>query len=185
MNQRSATVLLPLLVGLAVGCSSQPQTGDVVFSEGHETDPRDNGRPVKLIAAALGVEAQVFRDAFSRVTPAKNGHPSGELARRNKQVLMEALVPHGITNDRLDKVSNFYRYQPQRGGLWKHEPAEARALIENGRVVRVEITNPGFGYTTAPSVTIAGHPDVRLVAEIAFDEELRRNGRVVAVEVRE
>jgi hypothetical protein len=59
-------------------------TMPVKFSGGHETDRRDGGRPVVLVAAGLGVKPEVFRDAFSNVRPAKNGKPSGEEARRNK-----------------------------------------------------------------------------------------------------
>lgn len=155
--------------------------GSVVFEGGHETDPRDGGRPVVLIAAALGVESQVFRDAFSGVTPARGGHPSPELARRNKQVLMEALGPHGITNDRLDEVSNRYRYRPGRGRLWTHRPATAVARIEGDRVVGFEITDPGYGYTTPPTITVVGHPDVRAIATIAFDPDFTRNGRLATL----
>ena len=57
----------------------------VVFSEGHDTDPRDHGRPVALVAGALGVTSEVFRDAFSRVHPAgPDRGPSPEEARANK-----------------------------------------------------------------------------------------------------
>src|SRR5688500_17958881 len=45
----------------------------VTISGGHQTDARDNGRPVVLIAAALGVPTEVFRTALSGVTPAENG----------------------------------------------------------------------------------------------------------------
>ena len=41
----------------------------VTFSGGHETYPRDHGRPVVLVAAALNVKPEVFRKAFSGVTP--------------------------------------------------------------------------------------------------------------------
>ncbi len=47
--------------------------------------------PVALIAAALGVESQVFRDAFSGVHPARGRGPTDAEARANKQVLMAAL----------------------------------------------------------------------------------------------
>ena len=50
----------------------------VVFSGGHETDGRDGGRPVILIAAALKVKPEVFRAAFSGVHPARGGGPSGQ-----------------------------------------------------------------------------------------------------------
>ena len=50
--------------------SDHYETGEVVFSGGFGTEEQDRGRPVRLIASALGVKSQVFRDAFSGVTPA-------------------------------------------------------------------------------------------------------------------
>src|SRR5437588_6288417 len=116
-----AAMALPVLVLTVTGQRAGAAAGademrvPVTFTGGHEIDPRDHGRPVALIAAALGVKPEIFRDAFSRVTPAKNGKPTGDEARRNKEILMKALGPHGITNERLDEVSNYYRYQPQKG----------------------------------------------------------------------
>lgn len=157
--------------------------GTVTIRGGYETDARDRGRPVALIAAALGVEPQVFRDAFSGVTPARGGDPTPAHARANKQVLMDALGPHGVTNDRLDEVSNYYRYQPQDGGLWQHTPAQASAVIEDGKVVAVEITNAGSGYTTPPQITIAGHGNVQIEATIEFSTDLKTNGRVTSLSI--
>jgi hypothetical protein len=96
----------------------------VVFSGGYETVPRDRGRPVVLIAAALGVPSDVFRKAFSRVRPAPAGtRPDPQQVRKNKEVLLKALGPYGVTNDRLDEVSNYYRYVRSRGELWPTKPA--------------------------------------------------------------
>ena len=87
------------LAELPKGVSRVP----VEFSGGHETDPRDGGRPVVLIAAALGVAPEVFRDAFSQVRPARGGRePEPAQVRQNKSVLMKALGKHGITNEKLD-----------------------------------------------------------------------------------
>lgn len=157
--------------------------GTVQIRGGYETDPRDHGRPVVLIAAALGVEDQVFRDAFSRVTPARDGHPSPALAQRNKQVLMDALSRHGITNDRLDEVSNFYRYQPQRGDVWRHQPARVTAVFDNGKVTGFKIVDAGYGYTTPPRISLAGYGSVRVEAELGFSQDFRKNGRLVGVKV--
>src|SRR5262245_37904643 len=99
-----ATAALLLIVSAAI--SAAESRLPVTFSGGHETDSRDHGRPVVLVAGALGVKPEVFREAFSGVRPAKNGKPSGEEARRNKDALMKVLQPHGVTNDRLDEVSN-------------------------------------------------------------------------------
>ena len=69
--------------GMRAWCD--PGTGltraPVVFSGGHETDPRDRGRPVILIAAALGVPADVFRAAFTHVHPP----PQGRAPRRKRR----------------------------------------------------------------------------------------------------
>jgi len=57
----------------------------VVFSSGYETVPVDHGRPVVLIAAALNVPPEIFRDAFSSVTPAPAGEaPDPGQVRLNK-----------------------------------------------------------------------------------------------------
>ena len=150
----------------------------VTFSGGHETVPVDHGRPVVLIAAALGVKDEVFRDAFSRVHPAGpgSGGPSREEAQANKKVLMDALGKFGITNERLDTVSNFYRYPPGRGNLWKTTPATANALVKNGAVIGYEIISGGAGYSTPPSVSVAK-------VEITFGKDFETNGAVSAITV--
>src|SRR6476646_5723851 len=126
----SRTIALAVLAALFTVLHA-PGAGEtkapVVFSGGHETDPKDRGRPVVLIAAALGVKTEVFRDAFSGVRPAKDGKPSKEEAERNKDVLRRALKPHGVTNGRLDEVFDYYRYKPGKGKLWKTTPAKAYA----------------------------------------------------------
>lgn len=162
------------------GCSPGPR---VVIDGGHDTDPRDNGRPVALIGPALGVTPEIFRKAFSGVTPARGGHPSGEEARANKDALMSVLGPHGVTNERLDEVSNFYRYKPQDGGLWRHSSAEVSAVIKDGKLTGFIITDPGYGYTTPPAVTVVGFPDAKIKAEISFGTELNSNGRLSTLEI--
>ena len=128
------------LADLPPGVSRVP----VEFSGGHETDGRDGGRPVVLIAAALGVTPDVFRDAFSQVRPARGGRePEPAQVRQNKEVLMKALGKHGITNDRLDTVSNYYRYQRSRNELWPTEPAVANALVKEGGGIGYEIVSGG------------------------------------------
>lgn len=90
---------------------------------------------------------------------------------------------HGITNDRLDEVSNFYRYRPEDGELWRHAPARAKAIIEDGRVTGFRITSSGSGYTTPPRVTVAGHEDLRVEATLGFSTDLRENGRVTELKI--
>lgn len=160
-------------------------TGTVVFRGGYETDPRDHGRPVNLIAAALGVKPQVFRDAFSNVRPARNGAPSEMRARANKQVLLDALGKHGITNERLDTVSNYYRYQPHQGETWKHTPAKATAIIKDGKVTGFKITNPGSGYSSPPRITVAGHENLQVTAELKFSQNFQENGSIKSLKITE
>ena len=162
---------------------NQASDGNVVLLGGFETDPRDGGRPVALIAAALGVDDQVFRDAFRNVRPSRSGPPSPSRARDNKTVLMNALEPHGVSNDRLDEVSNRYRYRPQEGELWTHKPAQLTASIVDGEVTGIEIKEPGYGYASAPKVMIKGHESVKLKATIAFSKTLNQNGRIESVEI--
>ena len=153
------------------------------FSGGHDIGKNDYGRPVSLIAAALGVKPDEFRKAFSGVTPAKGGPPSGDEARKNKDALMKVLAPLGVTNDRLDEVSNYYRYQPQRGELWKTTSAKGHALVEEGKVKKVVITEPGSGYSSSPKVTIKGMEGIPLKTTLHFDKDFRKNGSVESIEV--
>ncbi|HEY2414579.1 MAG TPA: hypothetical protein VGI40_20195, partial [Pirellulaceae bacterium] len=155
----------------------------VKFTGGHEIDRRDGGRPVVLVAAGLGVKPEVFREAFSNVRPAKNGKPSGEEARRNKEVLMKALGPQGITNERLDEVSNYYRYQPQRGNLWPTTAAKAHAVVEDGKVKRIVVDEGGSGYSSQPVATIEGMENVKLKVNLQFGKDWKRNGTVESIEV--
>ncbi len=155
----------------------------LVFSGGHEIGSGDFGRPVVLIAAALEVKPDQFREAFSGVTPSKNGPPSRDEAQKNKAALMKVLKPLGISNDRLDEVSNFYRYQPQRGELWKNTPAEGHAIVEDGKIKQIVITSPGAGYSTPPKVVVQGMEKTALKATIHLDKELKKNGGIEAVEV--
>ena len=157
----------------------------VVFEGGHETVPVDHGRPVVLIAAALGVAPEVFRDAFSHVHPAGpgSGGPTDAEARANKAVLMGALGKYGVTDDRLNAVSNFYRYPPGRGNIWKNRAATANALVKNGEVIGYEITDGGAGYTTAPNVSVPNIKGATGKVEVSFGKDMETNGAVTAITV--
>lgn len=157
--------------------------GTVVFHGGFATDDRDGGRPVALIAAALGVDTQVFRDAFANVTPSRSGPPSASHALRNKQILMDALSPHGVSNEQLDEVSNYYRYQPQRGESWPHKTAQATAIVDDGQITGFSIDNPGFGYLVAPTVAVVGFDNIRVDAKLSFSTDFEQNGRLGALEI--
>jgi len=155
----------------------------VTFSGGHETDSRDHGRPVALIAAALDVKPEVFRKAFSGVTPARGRRPTGEEQRRNKEAMMKVLGPYKVSNERLDEVSDYYRYRPENGELWPTTPAEAFALVEDGKVTKVVVTKAGSGYSSPPKATVKGFEKVRLETKLKFDTNLKKNGCVASVEL--
>lgn len=183
LERRSLIVALSFLA--AAGAMAQDlgtQRVSVVFSGGHETEAVDRGRPVTLIAAALGVTDEVFREAFSRVRPAPAGQePDPRRVRSNKDVLMAALGPHGVENDRLDEVSNHYRYDRRRGELWPIRAAVAWALVEGGRIVGFEVEDGGSGYSSPPSVFVDGFGPVATRVDLAFGPDLETIGSVRAI----
>jgi hypothetical protein len=168
-----------LVVGVPGTTAAPKRSAKVTVTGGHVTDSRDGGRPVVLVAAALGVPTEVFRKAFSGVTPAGAGEqPGAEQVQANKAALLAVLAPYGVTNERLDEVSNYYRYNGSAGELWRHSAATARAVVRNGRVVSVRVVKAGAGYSSTPRVTVAGHPRLKLRATVAYGRDLATNGRV-------
>ncbi|MDR3633167.1 MAG: hypothetical protein P4L84_04970 [Isosphaeraceae bacterium] len=155
---------------------------ELTIGGGHETDPRDRGRPVALVAGALGVKPEVFRSAFSQVKPAPAGtRPDPAQVRRNKSALLGALARHGVTNDRLDRVSDYYRYNPSRGEMWPVEAAAGYATIRDGAITSVVVTRAGSGYNSPPTVSIPGHPQFVLKADLAFDRDFKKNGSIASI----
>jgi len=153
----------------------------VVFSGGHETDPRDHGRPVVLIAGALGVSPEVFRDAFSRVHPANpEKGPAPAEAQANKAALLATLGKYGVTNERLDQVSDYYRYVGSRNELWPTQPAVAYAMVQNGKIVCYEIVNGGSGYSSNPTITVPGFRG-QAVTELAYAKSFKKNGSIRSI----
>ena len=159
----------------------------IVFSEGHDTDHRDHGRPVKLIAAALKVPDEVFRETFTHVHPAGpgSGGPTDAEARQNKAALLKGLSPYGVTDDRINTVSNYYRYMKrQRDDLWQHRNAVAFAVVgTDNKIIRFDLVDPGAGYTTPPNVAIEGLPDVTTTARLEFGTDLATNGSIESISV--
>jgi hypothetical protein len=151
----------------------------VTITGGLETDPVDNGRPVVLIAAALRVPTEVFREAFSGVTPSTDGEPTGAEAQANKAALLAVLGPYGITNDQLDTVSNQYRYLAAAGELWPNTSATAEAIVEDGVVTGVRVLNGGAGYTSAPTITLSTGQTA--TAELAYGIEFATNGSIASI----
>jgi len=181
--------ILTAAVLLLAGCAALPDPGTdlesavtVTITGGLETDPADGGRPVILIAAALGVPTEVFREAFRGVSPAGAGNDvADELARSNKAALLSVLGPYGITNEHLDAASNHYRYNGSVGELWPTRSATATATVVDGAVTSITITDPGYGYTSAPTVTLSNGQ--RAIAALAFGLDTATNGSIAAVTV--
>jgi hypothetical protein len=157
----------------------------VSISGGHEFGKNDFGRPVVLIAAALGVKPEVFREAFSGVTPSRSGPPSGDEARKNKSALMKVLAPHGVTNDRLDEVSNYYRYQRQRGELWPTTAAKAHAIVEDGKIKQIVVTEAGSGYCSPPEVKVDGFAGASFKVTLHLEKDMKRNGAIASIDVQQ
>lgn len=184
-NMMRLTVLfaLPALGILGYTQTAQKLAGTrvpLVFTGGHETDPRDHGRPVNLVAGALGVPAEVFREAFSRVRPAPGGtRPDSQRVHDNKRELLTALEKYGITNERLDEVSDYYRYRPEAGEMWPVRAAAGYVVLEKGRVKKVVITDGGFGYTSLPKLGLSNGKAVDAKIQLKFDKEYAWNGRLV------
>jgi hypothetical protein len=156
----------------------------VTFSGGHEIGRNDFGRPVGLMAAALGVKPEVFRQAFGGVTPARGRGPTGAEQRRNKEALMRVLAPHGVTNERMDEVADHYRFRPQDGELWPTKPAKAHAMVSGGKVVRIVVDEPGWGYSSPPQATVEGFEDLELEAVLGYSKDFKKNGAIAGVKLR-
>ncbi len=181
--------VLLIISTLAMAATTKPSDAEakkipLEITGGHETDPRDRGRPVVLIAAGLGVTEDVFREAFSRVRPAPPGErPTDERARENKEALMKALAKHGVTNERLDEVSNYYRYRRENEELWRHVPAAGFATVESGKVTGITLTEKGAGYSSVPTIKVAGFDDLKLKPVVVYGKDLKTNGRIEKIEI--
>jgi hypothetical protein len=101
--------------------------------------------------------------------------------RANKNALMTVLGKHGITNDRLDEVSNFYRYRPGRDELWRHQSAVANALVKDGAVIAFEVVSSGSGYSSPPTVTVPGIKTGEVKVTLSYGRDLKKNGSVSTI----
>lgn len=153
----------------------------VTLTGGFVTKSTDYGRPVALIAAALGVTEDAFRTAFSGVTPSTSGAPDAALAQQNKAALLAVLEPLGITNDQLDTVSNYYRFKGTSGKIWTHTRATAVAVLTDGVITSITVTNAGSGYNSAPTITLS---DGRTAtATLSYGTTLATNGSITAITI--
>ncbi|HTU24702.1 MAG TPA: hypothetical protein VMF30_04865 [Pirellulales bacterium] len=168
---------------MAKAADKAEQRVPVKISGGHEIGRNDFGRPVLLMAAGLGVKPEVFREAFSGVTPARGRGPTGEEQRKNKAALMKVLAPHGVTNERMDEVANYYRFRPERGELWPTRAAKAEAVVVAGEVKRIVVVEPGSGYSSPPELSVEGFPKLKLKGRLGLSKDLKKNGTLEAIEI--
>jgi hypothetical protein len=183
-TKATAPTNAPTSSNLTTVTKTKDGTVSVTISGGYETDPQDHGRPDVLIAAALGVPTEVFREAFSGVKPAElsSGGPTVQEAQTNKAALLKVLAPYGITNDRLDEVSNYYRYNGQQSKTWKIVPATATAIVKDGVVTGITIINPGSGYSSAPTVTIKSPSGTTTAkATLSYSKDFAKNGSISSI----
>jgi hypothetical protein len=183
----AGATLAAALVIVAPACAAPARAHTVMLqiSGGHDTDPADHGRPVVLVAAGLGVPTEVFRTAFSGVHPgaAGSGGPTEQEAQANKAALMSVLAPYAVTNERLDEVSNYYRYVASDGELWRHASARATAVVRDGKVVSVRLLDGGAGYSSTPKVTVPGAASASVKATVSYGTDLATNGAITRLTV--
>jgi hypothetical protein len=86
--------------------------------------------------------------------------------------------PYGVTDDRLNAVSNYYRYRRGAGKMWRNSPAKAYAIVRNGLVTSVTITDAGSGYSSPPVMSLPGMTAVNLSATLSFGTDFARNGSI-------
>jgi hypothetical protein len=88
-----------------------------------------------------------------------------------------------VTNERLDEVSNYYRYNRSRGELWRSKPASAYAVLEKGKVIKFVVTDGGSGYTSAPSVALPGVEGADGEVTLSYGKAFESNGSITAIAV--
>jgi len=94
---------------------------------------------------------------------------------------MSVLGKYGITNEQLDAASNRYRYVRSRGEMWPVKAATANALVKDGKVIGYELVSGGYGYSSAPTVTVSGITGIRPKVELSFSKDFEKNGAVSAI----
>jgi hypothetical protein len=174
-------MLLACFLAACNGVASNMKVS-VIITGGYDTDPRDGGRPIALVAAALGVPPEVFREAFSHVKPAPAGQePDPAQVNLNKEALLNVLGPYGVTNDSLDRVSNYYRFNGSAGETWPRTPATVAVIVTDGKFTGVKIINAGSGYSSTPIITISGVEGVTATAVVSYTTDFNTNGSITAI----
>lgn len=133
-----------------------------------EVDTRGvyNGISAATLRNEFNVTAVLGRRAFEFVVPTP-ANKTGKIEHGgfvNKVFVTNA----GAGYDSLNPPTVTFSAAPVGGTT-----ASGTVVIENGKIIGVTITNPGFGYLTAPSVTISG--SVGLGATAIADMEIKAN----------
>ena len=169
--------VLAVSVGLgSAACNADEKKVPVRFSSGHQIGTKDFGRPIVLIAAALGVKPEVFREAFSGVTPAQGRGPMRDEVRKNKAALLKVLEQHGREQRASRRVFGLLRLSARAGEVWPTTAAKAEAIVVDGQIRRIVITDPGSGYCSSPDVKVEGFSEAEFKATLALGKDLKKKG---------
>jgi hypothetical protein len=169
---------------VASASAAAAKTVAVRITGGHATAAHDRGRPVVLVAAALGVPTEVFRTAFDGVTPAAAGDaPDPAQVQANKAALLAVLAPYGVTNERLDAVSDHYRFQGSEGETWPRQAASATAVVRNGKVVSLKLLDGGSGYSSTPRISVPGASSASIAVTLRHGTDFATNGSIASLTV--
>ena len=57
-------------------------------------------------------------------------------------------------------------------------------MAENGKLVKVEVTEPGAGYTTPPKVAVEGFETAELVVTLHIAEVIKKNASLKSIVVK-
>lgn len=54
---------------------------------------------------------------------------------------------------------------------------------ENGKIKKLLTTDPGSGYSSTPTATVAGFEKVEFRVSVHFDQDLKKNGSIDTLKV--
>ena len=132
-----------------------------------------------LIAAALKVPTEVFRKAFSGVTPAAGGQePEAGQVHRNKETLLCVPAPTASPTTNLTRSPTITDTAAAKERCGEMSPAAATAIIHDGVVTGFTITNAGSANSSPPGISIAGMDDPNAKVKLHFGTDFRTNGSI-------
>ena len=68
-------------------------------------------------------------------------------------------------------------------GYVEGKAAQAQAIVKDGKIEKIVVTEPGAGYCSPPKIKVEGFKDVEFKAMLEFSKDLKKNGGVAAVEI--